>query len=72
MRKKTANRVIHGPSPPPSMKPPIAPNIKKDSNALPRDLVRLRAYQKWEAAGQPIGQEVRFWLEAEQELLHAR
>lgn len=35
------------------------------------DKVRLRAYEKWEAAGRPSGNEVGYWLEAEQELLHA-
>jgi hypothetical protein len=32
----------------------------------------IRAYLKWEGAGNPAGQEVRFWLEAEQELLQAK
>jgi hypothetical protein len=31
---------------------------------------RFRAYLKWEAAGRPEGDGSRFWLEAEQELLH--
>lgn len=30
--------------------------------------IRLRAYQKWEAAGKPTGDGIQFWLEAEQEL----
>jgi hypothetical protein len=30
--------------------------------------LRLRAYQKWEAAGRPEGDGVQFWLEAEVEL----
>lgn len=34
---------------------------------VPEDVVRLRAYQKWEAAGMPTGDGVRFWLEAERE-----
>jgi Protein of unknown function (DUF2934) len=38
---------------------------------LPEEEVRLRAYQKWEAAGRPDGDGVGYWLEAEQELLHA-
>ena len=32
------------------------------------DAIRLRAYQKWENAGKPSGDDFRFWLEAEQEL----
>jgi hypothetical protein len=31
------------------------------------EAIRLIAYQKWEAAGKPPGEEARFWLEAEQE-----
>jgi hypothetical protein len=34
--------------------------------------VRQRAYEKWEAAGKPEGNDIRFWLEAEKELLEAR
>jgi hypothetical protein len=41
-------------------------------NALPQQVIRLRAFQKWEAAGRPAGDGVNFWLEAEHELLQAR
>jgi hypothetical protein len=34
--------------------------------------IRVRAYQKWEAAGRPGGDGVPFWLEAERELLEVR
>jgi len=30
--------------------------------------IRLCAYRKWESAGRPTGDGLRFWLEAEQEL----
>ena len=40
-------------------------------SASPED-VRQRAYQKWEAAGKPIGDGISFWLEAEEELSHSR
>ena len=33
------------------------------------DEIRHLAYQKWEAAGQPLCDGVQFWLEAEAELL---
>jgi len=33
------------------------------------DEIRLRAYQKWEAAGKPHSDGWAFWLEAERELL---
>lgn len=32
------------------------------------EMVRLHAYRKWEAAGHPPGDGVRFWLDAELEL----
>ena len=31
-----------------------------------------RAYQKWEAAGYPAGDGVRFWWEAEQEIVEGK
>ena len=31
-----------------------------------------RAYQKWEAAGHPAGDGVRFWWEAEREILEGK
>jgi hypothetical protein len=36
------------------------------------EAIRLCAYQKWEAAGKPTGDGVRFWLEAEQELAEGK
>jgi hypothetical protein len=39
---------------------------------IPVDAIRLRAYLKWEAAGRPAGDDVRFWLEAERELLSGK
>jgi len=32
------------------------------------NLINCRAYQLWEAAGQPSGRDTEFWLIAEQEL----
>ena len=31
------------------------------------DVVRDTAYRKWQEAGEPVGDGVQFWLEAEQE-----
>ncbi len=36
------------------------------------EAVQVRAYQKWESAGKPAGDGVRFWLEAERELLQGK
>jgi hypothetical protein len=32
------------------------------------DAIRLSAYQNWELAGEPAGDGIRFWMEAEIEL----
>lgn len=40
----------------------------QNNNALSQEDIRLHAYQKWEGAGKPDGDGLRFWLEAEQEL----
>jgi hypothetical protein len=36
------------------------------------DEIRLHAYLRWEASGKPPGDGVKFWLEAEQDLLQAK
>ena len=37
--------------------------------AAAEEQIRILAYQKWEAAGKPESDGVRFWLEAEREFL---
>lgn len=39
---------------------------------LTMEEIRLRAYQRWQAAGKPNGDATKFWLQAEQELLQSR
>ena len=39
----------------------------RTARSVSADDVRFRAYRKWEDAGKPAGDGVRFWLEAEQE-----
>ena len=48
---------------------PAAPTISAPCQQASADEVRRRAYLLWEAAGQPPGDGVQFWLEAEQQLL---
>ncbi len=38
---------------------------------VPFELIQRRAYEIWESAGYPDGQEQAHWLQAEQELLEA-
>ena len=59
-----------------TQRPPISPIRPTPTSNLPispkttvtEDAIRARAYQLWEAAGRPVGEDVTYWLEAEQEL----
>jgi hypothetical protein len=51
---------------------PAAGSLVQKGKPLSEEAIRLRAYLNWEGAGKPAGQEVRFWLEAERELLQAK
>jgi hypothetical protein len=42
--------------------------VKKPSE----EEIRICAYRKWERAGRPEGDSVRFWVEAEKELTMAK
>ena len=44
-------------------------NRAEISTSPPEETVRIGAYMRWDAAGRPGGDGVRFWLEAEQDLL---
>jgi hypothetical protein len=50
---------------------PVAP-MPPPCQPVSVEEIRLRAYQRWEAAGRPPGDGVRFWFEAEQELLQGK
>jgi hypothetical protein len=45
-------------------------NNTDNGRLVTEEVIRLRAYMKWEAAGKPPGNGVNFWVEAERELLH--
>jgi len=51
-----------------------AVSIKPSANGqlVAEEDIRLRAYQKWQAAGKQSSDGVQFWLEAERELLRAK
>jgi hypothetical protein len=53
----------------PSPAPAPAKATPANAASASEDQVRLLAYQKWQAAGQPPGDGADFWLEAERELL---
>jgi hypothetical protein len=55
----------------PAAASPGASEVPIPTSELSEEKVRARAYEKWEAAGRPSGDGVCYWLEAEQELLHA-
>jgi len=72
MRKKTPTPA-HASSTNPA--PTVAADCgdcKPNGKSVTEEVVRVCAYQKWEAAGKPGGDGVRFWLEAEQELSQAK
>jgi hypothetical protein len=58
----------------PKAPPPPAPAGRQTGyttapqSGLSEEAIRQRAYQKWEAAGRPEGNDMKFWLEAEREL----
>jgi len=43
----------------------------QSGKSIPEDAIRIRAHQKWEAAGKPNGEDLRFWLEAQREILQS-
>jgi hypothetical protein len=43
-----------------------------DGEPVSEEAIRQCAYRKWEAAGNPAGDGVRFWLEPERELAQAK
>jgi hypothetical protein len=45
---------------------------KPEQMKVNRDDVAQRAYQLWEAAGQPLGRDLEYWLQAEAEFLASR
>jgi hypothetical protein len=74
MRTKTAMLAKSNPANPTSeTKSPVAPHAEpsRDGQVVKPEAIRRRAYEKWEAAGMPAGDGVKFWLEAERELTHA-
>jgi hypothetical protein len=76
MRKKTAHQAPSSSTNAASGTKPAPASVSGDpfpkGKAVSEEIVRLRAYQKWEASGKPGGDGLKFWLEAEQELLQAR
>jgi hypothetical protein len=72
VRKKTATSAKPSATPPTSRSKAAGASGPDDPTRAGKPMsaaaIRLRAYQKWEAAGKPDGDDARFWLEAEQEL----
>ena len=55
-------------TPPPLANRSVENRVFPQAKRVSDEAVRQRAYQKWEAAGKPKGQDDRFWHEAEKEL----
>jgi hypothetical protein len=60
------------PAQPTSAKSPSESVQVQKGTAKSQEVVRVHAYQKWEAAGKPNGNGINFWLEAEREVLQAK
>jgi hypothetical protein len=67
---KHATPAQPGPTGPTPAKETAVASSNKDHNAplVSDEAIRLCAYRKWESAGKPTGNDVQFWLEAEQDL----
>lgn len=72
MRKKTAAaqatpaKTVNEPKP--AVASILGSKPSPNGQPLSEEAIRLCAYGKWEAAGRPAGDGMRFWLEAEKEL----
>jgi hypothetical protein len=51
---------------------PVSDNQAVTCDSLSEDAIRPLAYMKWEAAGKPEGDDLRFWLEAKREASQKR
>jgi hypothetical protein len=64
-------------APPPGVKPKTldvrTPGARLSSRvSVSQQEIQVRAYYKWEAMGKPIGKDLKFWLEAQRELLQGK
>jgi DUF2934 family protein len=68
MWKSESPKTTTKPKPAVRPEPSAQPQLRK---SVSEETIRIRARQKWEAAGKPNGDDLRFWLEAEQEILQS-
>jgi hypothetical protein len=54
------------------VKPTSAVESSDNGTSPSEEAIRHRAYLRWDAAGRPGGDGVKFWLQAENELLHGK
>jgi hypothetical protein len=73
-RHKRATPAQSGPTGPTTTTQTAVASGDKDHNAqlVSAEDIRLCAYRKWENAGKPTGDGIRFWPEAEQELVQRK
>jgi hypothetical protein len=69
MTQRTAK--VKKPVSPKPVRKPATEELISPFSSLPisENEIRLNAYLRWEAAGKPVGDGIRFWFEAERELL---
>jgi hypothetical protein len=51
---------------------PSSLTVPAQVKSISQEEIGKRAYQKWEAAGKPMGKDLKFWLEAQHELSRAK
>jgi hypothetical protein len=71
-RKLPARPVPANDVPEAARAPAAERNELPDDKTVTEEMIRITAYQRWEAAGKPPGEETRFWLEAEQALMNGK
>jgi len=61
-------------APPQDVKPMIRDSgtVASRGVAIFQQEIQVRAYHKWEAMGKPLGKDLKFWLEAQHELLQGK
>ena len=69
-RKNDSKVIVKNKGPRPSLQPAIGRAVHAFGlrHHLSDEAIRVRAYQRWQEAGEPEGDGIQFWLEAEREL----
>ena len=70
-KQQAVKRAIAATSPTPARLLPRRDTLGAKPPVISEEDIRIRAYQLWESAGRPHGQDQQLWLQAEKELRQA-